>query len=194
MKSDDFIAKWDYSRCARPADTLATEKNFSDAHVVRKMIRFFRGVRAANSARLYLTKQDERDDDHEKHREEDRNDAFDHGHRLFLRVSGVPDHPRRPHHQAAGQRRHRRSGGGSPGGVGAGSSLFHPLFRVDAERPAGRFRHVLCVRHAGCVAAARQAGCHRIADGHRLCADRGGVAAGGAVRRVPSGRLAWIAP
>ena len=42
MKSDDFIAKWDYSRCARPADTLATEKNFSDAHVVRKMIEMIR--------------------------------------------------------------------------------------------------------------------------------------------------------
>ena len=28
--------------CARPSDTLAAEKYFSDAHVVRKMIRFFR--------------------------------------------------------------------------------------------------------------------------------------------------------
>ncbi len=29
-------------RCARPLDTLAAEKNFSDAHVVRKIIRLLR--------------------------------------------------------------------------------------------------------------------------------------------------------
>ena len=38
MKSDDFIAKRLAADCARPSDTLAAEKYFSDAHVVRKMI------------------------------------------------------------------------------------------------------------------------------------------------------------
>ena len=52
MKSFDFIAKRLAADCARPSDTLAAEKNFSDAHVVRKMISLFRGLRAANSAGL----------------------------------------------------------------------------------------------------------------------------------------------
>jgi len=34
----DFSAKGIAADCARPADTLAAEKIFSDAHVVRKMI------------------------------------------------------------------------------------------------------------------------------------------------------------
>jgi len=38
--------------CARPLGTLAAEKNFSDAHVVRKMTGMIRRLRAANSARL----------------------------------------------------------------------------------------------------------------------------------------------
>ena len=38
MKSNDFIAKRIAAGCARPSGTLAAEKNFSDAHVVRKMI------------------------------------------------------------------------------------------------------------------------------------------------------------
>ena len=41
-KSDDFSAKRIAADCARPSDTLAAEKNFSDAHVVRKMISLFR--------------------------------------------------------------------------------------------------------------------------------------------------------
>ena len=38
----DFAAKRLAADCARPADTLAAEKNFSDAHVIRKMIQMFR--------------------------------------------------------------------------------------------------------------------------------------------------------
>ena len=34
----DFAAKGVTVDCARPSDTLAAEKNFSDAHVVKKMI------------------------------------------------------------------------------------------------------------------------------------------------------------
>ena len=34
----DFAQKRITADCARPSDTLAAEKNFSDAHVVRKMI------------------------------------------------------------------------------------------------------------------------------------------------------------
>ena len=52
-KSGDFAAKGIAADCARPSDTLAAEKYFSDTHVVRKMISLFRGLRAANSARLF---------------------------------------------------------------------------------------------------------------------------------------------
>ena len=38
MKFFGFIAKRLAADCARPSDTLAAEKNFSDAYVVRKMI------------------------------------------------------------------------------------------------------------------------------------------------------------
>jgi hypothetical protein len=38
MKSDDFIAKRIAADCARPSDTLAAEKNFSDVHAAGKMI------------------------------------------------------------------------------------------------------------------------------------------------------------
>ena len=53
MKFFGFIAKRLAADCARPSDTLAAEKNFSDAHVVRKMILPLRGLRAANTARLF---------------------------------------------------------------------------------------------------------------------------------------------
>ncbi len=56
MKFFGFIAKRLAADCARPSDTLAAEKNFSDAYVVRKMISLFRGLRAANSARLFSRK------------------------------------------------------------------------------------------------------------------------------------------
>ena len=36
----------------------------------------------------------ERDDDHEEHRKESADDDSHHGHRLFLRVFGLPNHPR----------------------------------------------------------------------------------------------------
>ena len=42
MKSDDFIAKRIAADCARPSDTLAAEKYFSDVHAAGKMIKMIR--------------------------------------------------------------------------------------------------------------------------------------------------------
>jgi len=38
MKSDDFMPKGLAAGCARPSDTLAAEKKFSDVHAAGKII------------------------------------------------------------------------------------------------------------------------------------------------------------
>ena len=47
-----FLPIWLAADCARPSDTLAAENYFSDVHAAGKIIRLFRRLRAANSARL----------------------------------------------------------------------------------------------------------------------------------------------